>query len=318
MTDKDKYRELCETEESIRVFQQAWFLDAAVGEDGWDVVIKEQSGAIGAFPFLVTKKYGLNISKNPIYSPFLGPWIKLPAKGKYSNKLSKETKLLEELIATLPGFSLFRQKLDKSLTNLVAFIWEGYTVQLRYTFVIESDDYEQAFADFGSQKSIIRKAGKELEVRDLSLDEFIRFYQNVPEDKLVQGFSLETFERICKAFLAHGTGRTMGAINPDGEILTAVFLVWDHDTVYYLFSVNNPKVNNQGGNALLLSEAIRYTIEIGKAFDFEGSIIPPIHKFFRSFGGKLRPFYQVEKVDSAAMKAGFFGKDLLGKKGIFG
>ena len=32
-----------------------------------------------------------------------------------------------------------------------------------------------------------------------------------------------------------------------------------------------------------------------KTFDFEGSMHPPIEKYFRGFGGKVVPFFEVKK-----------------------
>jgi hypothetical protein len=44
-----------------------------------------------------------------------------------------------------------------------------------------------------------------------------------------------------------------------------------------------------------------------EVFDFEGSMIPSVEKFFRSFGGELRPYYSVNKSN--------FWKEVLLKKG---
>ena len=43
-------------------------------------------------------------------------------------------------------------------------------------------------------------------------------------------------------------------------------------------------------------ESIRHAKELGlKTFDFEGSVIPAIERYFRGFGGKLTPYYRVNK-----------------------
>nr|HPR68216.1 methicillin resistance protein [Kiritimatiellia bacterium] len=47
---------------------------------------------------------------------------------------------------------------------------------------------------------------------------------------------------------------------------------------------------------LAVWEAIRHAKEAGlETFDFEGSVIPPIERFFRGFGGRLTPYYTVNK-----------------------
>jgi hypothetical protein len=43
-------------------------------------------------------------------------------------------------------------------------------------------------------------------------------------------------------------------------------------------------------------EAIRHARDLGlQTFDFEGSAIPPVEAYFRGFGGKLTPYFRVNK-----------------------
>ena len=43
-------------------------------------------------------------------------------------------------------------------------------------------------------------------------------------------------------------------------------------------------------------EAIKFAKKLGiKYFDFEGSMVPQIERYFRGFGGKLTPYYRINK-----------------------
>lgn len=43
-------------------------------------------------------------------------------------------------------------------------------------------------------------------------------------------------------------------------------------------------------------EAIQHTQQLGlERFDFEGSVIPAIERYIRGFGGKLTPYFKVNK-----------------------
>ena len=45
-----------------------------------------------------------------------------------------------------------------------------------------------------------------------------------------------------------------------------------------------------------MAAAIQAAQERGlKTFDFEGSSIPPIERFFRGFGGQLTPYFSIHK-----------------------
>ena len=58
---------------------------------------------------------------------------------------------------------------------------------------------------------------------------------------------------------------------------------------------DNTKVHN-GVGPLAMWVAILKAKEMGlQVFDFEGSIVPPIERYFRGFGGKLTPIFSVHK-----------------------
>ncbi|MDD4738602.1 MAG: GNAT family N-acetyltransferase, partial [Bacteroidales bacterium] len=58
MTNKEKYRLLCQNNSDINIFMQDWWLDALCG-DSWDVLLKEQNNKIIAtLPYFIQKKYG--------------------------------------------------------------------------------------------------------------------------------------------------------------------------------------------------------------------------------------------------------------------
>ena len=80
MSELDKrslYRLLCMSEVSIPLFQQAWWLDATGGEEGWDVAIVERGGEVhAAMPYVAQKRLGFTIISQPELTQFLGPWTR--------------------------------------------------------------------------------------------------------------------------------------------------------------------------------------------------------------------------------------------------
>ena len=55
---------------------------------------------------------------------------------------------------------------------------------------------------------------------------------------------------------------------------------------------------NNFGMSYLLWQALLYTKNILQlpVFDFEGSMIPSIEKYFRKFGGELIPYYSLNSL----------------------
>ncbi len=79
-------------------------------------------------------------------------------------------------------------------------------------------------------------------------------------------------------------------------LIGAVFCAYDSKTCYYLFGGTNKNSEIQGINNLLILKAIENAKHLGcSVFDFEGSMLVGVEKFFRGFGGKLIPYYTVNK-----------------------
>ena len=57
-------------------------------------------------------------------------------------------------------------------------------------------------------------------------------------------------------------------------------------------------------------EAIKFAATVTKKFDFEGSIIEPIERFFRAFGGRQIPYFQVSKT-SRRMQLLLSGREMV-------
>jgi len=78
--------------------------------------------------------------------------------------------------------------------------------------------------------------------------------------------------------------------------IAASFCIYDKTSAYYLLGGYDEKNRHHGAGALCLWESIKYAKKMGlKHFDFEGSIVPQIEKYFRGFGGELTPYYRINK-----------------------
>ena len=86
MSNKDKYRLLCNTEKNIPIFSHDWWLDTVCGEKKWDVLLIEQKGRIQAtLPLYVPHS---DIVSMPSYTQTMGPWFAASSSDtKYTTEL---------------------------------------------------------------------------------------------------------------------------------------------------------------------------------------------------------------------------------------
>ena len=79
-------------------------------------------------------------------------------------------------------------------------------------------------------------------------------------------------------------------------------MVWDDYTAYYLIGGADPELRNSGASSLLLWEAIQFAAQVSRTFDFEGSMLKPVERFFRAFGAIQQPYMQVKKYNSLPLR----------------
>ena len=83
------------------------------------------------------------------------------------------------------------------------------------------------------------------------------------------------------------------AQDKNGNIHAAIYVVLDSNCAYYLLGGGDPALRSSGAHSLLVWEAIRYASQFVDQFDFEGSMVQSIERFFRSFGAKQVPYFHI-------------------------
>ena len=288
MTNKDKYRQFCEAH-PVPLYLRDWWLDAVCGEK-WEVIASEgKSPVFFAFPY--KKKYGLRLISMPLLTLGLGP-------------VGKDglTSFSEELMSQLPPFDL----LDLFLLSGVDAEVKGWKVQTRYTYrVNDLGNAEKLFASFASStRQQIRKAEKRVKVVESEDAELL--YRMVSLTFRRQSkkapYTLPFVKAIVGACALRGCGRILVAKDQLGEVHGACFVAWDDTTAYYVMGGADPKLRSSAAYSLLMWEAIKVAGLHAKIFDFCGSSIPSIARFFEGYAAKRVAYLHIKKVNSKALK----------------
>jgi Acetyltransferase (GNAT) domain len=100
------------------------------------------------------------------------------------------------------------------------------------------------------------------------------------------------------------------AVDEDGRQHAGAFFVWDAERLYYLVGGSDTALRSSGGMSLVIWDGIKLAGSLGLRFDFEGSMIEPIERFFRGFGGTPEPYLHVTHT-SRRLAAALSARDLL-------
>lgn len=263
-------------------------------------IYKDENQLIGGFYFMRTKKYGLTFLKLPPYTPHCSLFFVSESKNKSSvNSFSKEviTEVCNYISAQKSALTVLAFPSD--IIDLQPFIWEKYKVVPNYTYRIS---LEQSLEDIRSNfdpknRNAINKAIKEeviVEFNKLNGIELFSFFE-----KSLTTTDANIYETELKNIFTKFAGPTNSfsvEARKSNDLLGVVFCVYDKNTCYYLLGGVNKSSGIQGVNNLLIQKSIEQAKHLGcTIFDFEGSMLKGVEKFFRSFGPELVPYYTVNK-----------------------
>jgi len=294
------------------VFQKSWWLEA-VAPGKWKYIDIEKGGQLFArFPIVMSKIGPFRLCTMPEFTQVLGPWIR-SLDGKQSSKLSKEKELFTDLIDKLPSFSMFKQRFHYSVDNWLPFYWKKFQQTTRYTYVLENiSDPDLVWKNMqGNIRREIKKAQKKITIEHLDDPKVMWDFHCINFDESDdKGGSYDTFKRLHSACLEHNAGQIFVARNEERKIISAMYVVWDENSAVYLLGGTIPNYKNTGAFSLMMWEAIKFTSSKTSKFDFEGSMIESIERFYRAFGGIQKPYFQITKTGFLA--TAFFGlKELI-------
>lgn len=315
---KNTYRNLCNNFPSLPLFMKDWWLDIVCSPENWNVALAEKAGKIlGVFPYPLKKKYGFKTITMPHLTQTLGPWLFFPPKQKKTTKFSFQKEVLTSLIQELPPLDFFSQNFHYSFENWLPFYWKGFQQTTRYTYILENlSDLESVFSNFRSNiKTDVRKAQRQVKVvpsRDI--EQFYKLHKTIFEKQnLSPKYNFSLLRKIDESCSKKRCREILFAKDSQGKIHACVYLVWDETDMYYLMGGSDPSLRKSGAISLLIWESIQLASQIGRQFNFEGSMIENIERFFRSFGATQKPYFHISKINSPAYRFLSSGKSALQK-----
>lgn len=308
-TQKELYRKICAEHAEIPLFSTGWWMDIACNGE-WDVAITyngDQVSGVWAYP--LTQKLGVSLVRNPQLTPYCGPTVIFPADLKASGRDSFEHEVIRSLMEQVQVGKAWDLALQPGLKQAGLFKEMGFDIDVRQTFIINTAEREEAdlYLDLqGDLRTNINKSFKTLTIADEPealplLYDFQKATLNRKETDLY--YSPGYMQRLFDACYQRGQC-ALWVARQDGNISAILWNLWDERRSWYLVGAKNPAVKDKRAMSALVWHCIRYAREQGKAsFDFEGSMVPGVEKFFRAFGGNRELYLVLKKNKSLLWKA---------------
>lgn len=251
-----------------------WYLD--VVSPNWEALVSENYEYI--MPLPIKRKYKLPYIVQPKLTQQLGVF----------SKLFVDENIIQLFINELPSFS-YELNLNEQNFYQNAEVWPNYVLVL-------NQSYEQITSNYSKNtKRNIDKATKmDLKVQyELSLEVFIAFYYST--NKKYKSAEQSFVRELIEIGISKDKMSLYGVLSTTNELIAALCLMHSTNRLTYLLPVSNEEGKNSSAMFLLIDHLIQKNAEKDLIFDFEGSRIEGIARFYKGFDAINQPYYIIKR-----------------------
>lgn len=270
--DINKYDACIENSIQSRVYAYSWYLDIVA--DNWDVLVLNDYEAVMPIPW--KQKYFIKYITQPYFCQQLNVYSEEDLKNEvfrdFFNHIPKHFFLIDINL----GF-----KIDIYVTKK-----QNFTLSL-------GADYASIYQNYRKdRKKSLRKAAQgNLKFVDFDTKEtLINLYKNVFNFLDMSEKYFNTINKVMEYCLTNGKGFIRN-IFLNEELLCSGFFLKYNNKIYYLFAASSKNGKQYGATTYLLDSVIKEYSETNYILDLEGSSIPSIANFYKSFGSDLNHYY---------------------------
>jgi len=262
------------------VYANSWYLDT-VADGQWAALHCTDTGAV--MPFAWKKRLRVfQQGYQPAFTQQLGVFGESP-----------DADLIARFTHSLPGNMLlfsthFNEHTHPPQSGIG--VWKSY---LNLVLPLDRSVEELRKGYSKSLRKRIRRGREALKV-ERSKDPALvsRYFHRQMESKVQMGaHNYALINRIMEVALERNSGVILLARDDNGDVQGACFFLIGFGRIINLFGSSDTNTNAM---QLMLDEVISSYANSDYVFDFEGSEIPGVANFFRSFGSEERYYYRYD------------------------
>ncbi|HLG35461.1 MAG TPA: hypothetical protein VI757_11325 [Bacteroidia bacterium] len=267
------------------VFAYSWFLDTV--SERWDALIEDDYKYI--FPLPRKSKFGFRYIHQPVFTNQLGIFSAEPISSEKVNSF----------LENIP--SAFRHvELGLNFSNTLYGNYFCITA-LAAQHIDLSGGYEsigQGYSD--NLKRNLRKAeasGMKI-ILNVSPESVTEYFRKAKGDalKIYDDNDYRTLTKLIKLLIEKQQGFTAGVYAPDNSMIAAAGFMFSNNRIFYLKGAANAHGREINAMHFLMDNIFRQQAGKKMYFDFGGSVIPSLARFYKSFGAQDY-FYQHVKMN---------------------
>ena len=303
---KQAYMQFAAQSPDLPLFLQPWWLDTVAGPGGWTACVAMRGEqVVGVWPVALRKSHGFSIAGMLHLTPYLGPWLQVPADVATQAREKARADALRDLLEALPRVDLMYQTLQPGFTDSAEFNHAGFTLQARHTRIIA--DLHAWTPETHLQPRARTKWRKALaSLRAEPCQDLERVWALLSKSFARQGLALpvpkDLFTRIWAVATERDCLRAWVVVDSSGRDHACSVVLRQGKRASYLIAGQDPEFRDSGAGTLAPVAAIAGHQDCCTEFDLEGSMIPGVDTFLASLGGSEVPMWHAWRNRSKLLK----------------
>lgn len=292
-----KYRKWSALQQDLPLFARDWWWDAVCGDNQWNVVYVQHGEQEYALPYYRLVSRFVPFVTQPPWTQY-SPILDLARSGTDSFRQHVEGTVLAKILKTMPGYAMTEINLAPGYSMGEPVPVSRLKVSRRRTRHIQPMSRDEL--EKGYSKNLLRnlKSAQEaytIETFDDASAFFIFVMQALRKKNGRFPFNAGPGIRLAEALADRGLGQITIARDQQGKMVAGILTGWDGIFTYYIIGGQITPQGSPSAHSILMHRAIVQSHEQGRTFDFCGSMIPGVMRFFRSFGGSEKTFLQLSR-----------------------
>lgn len=265
-------------------YAYSWYLDCVALR--WDALVRNDYEAV--FPLVWKRRFLIHYLYQPMFTQQLGVF----------SEYIPDEKTLHAFLDAIPSRYRFIE-INVNCHNPVRH--PSFEVIPRVNMCLELNaPYETLFHAYheNTRRNVQKALKHNLHVsEDLKTDALLAFYKTNTGIKIPElgEFHYEHLEELIAGLLQRNMGKQVGVTDANGNLFAAGFFIFSGNRIINLLNSTAEEAKVNGAGFLLFDSLIRAHANSGKVLDFEGSMIPGIARFYKSFGAQEQTYWRLRR-----------------------
>ncbi len=268
----------------IRTEAFSWYLNI-VTNNNWDLLMLNDYSVVMPLPYSRLKKH---FFLKKITQPFFCQQLGVFFKSNIDQAILKN--FMEELRSKkIYSYHVHNDILKINFQNYFN-TKNNYLLNLNKPYTEITKNYKKGL------KSNLKLADKNNLIlkKEISFEQFILMKKNNSIHKIKSG-NIQIMKTLTQKLNSLNKGNFYGVFK-DNKLIATAFFIETKKNLVYLFSATTQTGKKTGATPFLIDSLIKSNANTNKILDFEGSMIPGIASFFKSFGAVNEPYFAYKNV----------------------